>query len=39
MTEKKKLSYKWTWRKKMDLIDDFGRDEDHVDETGDELPE
>jgi hypothetical protein len=26
-------------RKKVDLIDDFGRDEDHVDETGDELPE
>jgi hypothetical protein len=26
-------------RKKVNLIDDFGRDEDHVDETGDELPE
>jgi hypothetical protein len=25
--------------KKVDLIDDFGRDEDHVDEAGDELPE
>jgi hypothetical protein len=26
-------------KKKWNLIDDFGRDEDHVDETGDELPE
>ncbi len=26
-------------KKNVDLIDDFGRDEDHVDETGDELPE
>jgi hypothetical protein len=26
-------------KKKVDLIDDFGRDEDHVDETGDELSE
>ncbi len=26
-------------KKIVDLIDNFGRDEDHVDETGDELPE